>query len=102
MTAFSDIRTRYVTYTPHCRSRRKISIHYNQRQVFQIRLKGINIIFSIIYDDSLDLTAAISLRSDKVLDELISKTVEKQTKPGDDSAQENNDTADTTPTYKPL
>lgn len=67
------------------------------------KVEGTNTISSRLYDDMLDITAAISLKSGKVLDELVSKNDESRVKPGDDSTQQNNNNTNTTKqTYKPV
>lgn len=50
------------------------------------------------------MIAAIILRSDRVLDKLVSKNDENQVKPSDDLTQQHNVDKDdtTTPTYKPI
>lgn len=60
------------------------------------KVGGINAISSRLYDDTLDMTATISLQSGEMLNELISTNDENQVKPGDDSAQQSNNGTNTT------
>lgn len=79
-------------------------MHIKERGMLLLQPEAINlstvecikVSSSTFFDDMPDLSTVVSLRSGKVLDELVLIAIAKQMKPGDDSTLQDNDNTDNT------